>query len=169
MTVLETQRLTIRRFTPEDAPFILRLLNEPSFLENIGDRGVRTLDDALRYLETVPIASYAKNGFGLWQVILRESGAQVGMCGLIKRDILEDVDLGYAFLPEFCGQGLATEAASATVRLAREQVGLSRLLAVVNPDNTRSIQLLEKLGFRHERMIRLAENEPPIRVYAVAL
>jgi RimJ/RimL family protein N-acetyltransferase len=113
MIILETDRLILRQFTTEDAEFILELVNEPSFIQNIGDRGVRTLEDARSYILRVAVASYEKNGFGLYLVELKESGQAIGMCGLIKRDGLEDVDIGYAFLPKFWSKGYAQEAASA--------------------------------------------------------
>ena len=106
MNVLETERLLLRQFSAEDAGFILELLNEPSFIQNIGDRGIRTLADAASYITNIPIASYAKNGFGLYAVILKETNELIGMCGLIKRESLDDVDIGYAFLPEILVEGI---------------------------------------------------------------
>jgi RimJ/RimL family protein N-acetyltransferase len=147
---LVTERLTLRPFTLEDAPFILRLLNEPSFIENIADKGVRTLEHAEEYLKTGPLHSYEVHGHGLCRVALRDSDTPVGMCGLLKRDTLADVDLGYAFLPEFTGRGLALEAARATVAWAAQTLGLGKLVAIVAPANTRSIALLRRLGFANE-------------------
>jgi RimJ/RimL family protein N-acetyltransferase len=164
--VLETDRLQLRRLSLDDAEFILRLLNEPSFIQNIGDRGVRTIDDAGAYILKGPIASYEKFGFGLWIVETKSAGLPVGICGLLKRDVLEDVDVGYALLPEFCSQGYAFESASAVMSYAREKLGAKRVLAVVNADNQRSIRLLGKMGFRYERMVRLAEDAPEIKLFA---
>lgn len=147
MTVTQTERLVLRRFTAGDAPFILRLLNEPSFLHNIGDRGVRTLADAARYLEAGPIASYARHGFGLWLAALKATGEPIGMCGLLRRDHLPHPDVGYALLPEFCSYGFAREAAAATLELGWRELGLERILAIVSPTNAASIRLLESLGF----------------------
>lgn len=148
MTPLLTDRLLIRLFTLDDAPFILRLLNEPSFIENIADKGVRTLDQARDYLAQGPLASYTARGHGLWMVELRETGAPMGMCGLIKRDTLPEVDLGYAFVPEFWGQGYAREAAKACLAYGRQVLGLQSMLAIVSPGNAPSIRLLETLAFR---------------------
>jgi RimJ/RimL family protein N-acetyltransferase len=142
-----TRRLVIRPFTQDDAPFILRLLNEPSFIEHIADKGVRTLAQAEDYLLHGPMASYAAHGHGLWMVQLREGGAPMGMCGLIKRDTLPHVDLGYAFVPEFWGQGYAREAAAACLAHGRDSLGLKHLLAIVSPGNAASIRLLEALDF----------------------
>jgi RimJ/RimL family protein N-acetyltransferase len=165
MFILETERLRLRRLSVDDAEFILRLLNEPSFIQNIGDRGVRSIDDARAYILKGPIASYEKFDFGLWIVETKSAGLPVGICGLLKRDVLEDVDIGYALLPEFWSQGYAFESASAVTSYAREKLGAKRVLAVVNADNQRSIRLLEKMGFQYERMVRLAEDAPEIKLF----
>lgn len=165
--VLETERLTLRRFAHEDAAFIVELLNDPSFIENIADKGVRTLDDARRYLDDGPLASYAAHGFGLWRVGLKGDDAPIGMCGLLKRDALDDPDIGYAFLPRHAGRGYAYEAAAATMAHAREAFGLRRVVAIVNAGNARSIQLLDKLGFAYERDVQLPHHVAPIPMYAV--
>jgi RimJ/RimL family protein N-acetyltransferase len=154
MTVLETERLRLRQFVTEDGPFILELLNQPSFLRFIGDKGVRTLDDAERYILTGPVESYQRNGFGLYLVVLREAGMPIGMCGLLRRDWLDAPDIGFSYLPAFWSRGYAFEAASAVMHHARETLGLTRILAIVSPDNAGSIRLLEKLGLRHAGMIR---------------
>ena len=164
--VVETGRLALRRMATGDAAFILRLLNEPSFLHFIGDKGVRTLDDARKYIETGPVDSYRRLGFGLYLVVLQESGASIGMCGLLKRESLEDVDVGFAFLPEFWSRGYALEAASAVVAHGRDALGLSRILAVTTSDNTASIRLLEKLGLAFSRMVRLSEDEAELELFA---
>jgi RimJ/RimL family protein N-acetyltransferase len=161
----ETARLKVRRLDFDDAPFLVGLLNQPSFLANIGDRGVRNVDDALRYLREGPLASYERHGFGLWHVSRRADDTAMGMCGLLKRDILPDVDLGYAFLPQFWGHGYAFEAAEATLRQAGEKFGLSRVIGVVSAGNAASIRVLEKLGMRFERMISMRPEEPDVRLY----
>lgn len=166
MKPIETPRLTLRELTLDDADFILRLLNDPAFIRFIGDRNVRTLEDAQKYLKG-PMDSYQRNGFGLWMVEDKE-GASLGMCGLIKRDALPHVDIGYAFLPEFRAQGYAFEAASAAMNHARE-IKLPRLLAIVSPGNERSIRLLEKLGLRFERMITLPNDSEELKLFAADL
>ena len=168
MNILETERLTLRQFTSEDAPFILELVNDPAFIKNIGDRNVRTLEDAKRYIENGPVSSYARNGFGLYLVQLKESGESIGMCGLIKRPALEDVDIGYAFLPKFWSKGYAVEAARANKEEARA-LGLKRLAAIINPDNESSIRVAEKLGMKFERMIRLSADDIEVKFFAVDL
>lgn len=169
MPVLETDRLVLRRLTVGDAPFILELLNDPDWLHFIGDKGVRTLEGARHYILSGPIDSYARHGFGLFLTALKADGAPIGLCGLVKRDVLEDVDVGYAFLPRFRGSGYACEAAAAVLRFAKDAVGLSRIAAITTPDNERSIRVLEKLGLAFERMVRLSEGAPEISFYARAL
>jgi RimJ/RimL family protein N-acetyltransferase len=169
VSVIETDRLVLRRLTIEDAPFILGLLNDPDWLRFIGDKGVRTLDDARDYIRTGPIESYARHGFGLFLVSLRSDGTAIGLCGLLKRDVLEDVDVGYAYLPQFRGRGFAREAAAGVLRFAKDTVGLTRVAAITNPDNERSIRVLEKLDLAYERMVRLSEDAPEIRLYARSL
>ena len=166
---LETQRLTLRRLEFSDAPFLVTLLNEPSFLQNIGDRGVRNIEDAHRYLREGPLAMYERYGFGLWHVARKVDGASVGMCGLLKRDNLPDVDLGYAYLPAHWGQGFALEAAAATLRHGAGKFGLQRVIGVVSPGNSASIRVLEKLGMRFECMYAMHPGEPEVWLYGLAL
>lgn len=166
MVELTTARLRIRPFSLDDAPFVLRLLNEPSFIQIIADKGVRDLDDARRYLREGPLASYQRHGFGLWCVDLAEPGGPIGMAGLLKRDYLDHIDLGYAFLPEHTGAGYALEAAAAVMDHARTSLGVRRVLAIVNEHNARSIRLLEKLGFVGEGMIRMPGVEREVRLFA---
>lgn len=155
MKILETKRLELRRLTPEDAPFILELLNDPLFLRFVGDKGVRTLDGARDYIIDGPMASYAQHGFGLFHVSLKPGGTPIGMCGLLKREVLEDVDVGFAYLPQFSGQGYATEAARATIDYGRTVLGLKRIVAITAPDNAGSQNVLRKIGLRHTKTIKL--------------
>jgi ribosomal-protein-alanine N-acetyltransferase len=164
-TVIETSRLRLRRMSEADAAFIHRLVNDPSFIRNIGDKGVRTLEDARRYIRDGPRASYARHGFGLNLVELKTTGAPAGMCGLLKRDVLEHPDIGYAFVPEYWGAGYAGEAAEAVRAWARRDLGVRRVLAIVSPDNAASIRLLEKIGFSFERMTRLPGESADVAVY----
>jgi [ribosomal protein S5]-alanine N-acetyltransferase len=165
---LETDRLVLRPLTFDDAPFILELLNDPDWLRYIGDKGVRTLEDARRYIETGPIESYATNGFGMLLVELRSDRTPAGLCGLVRRDVLPGPDLGYAFLPAYRRSGYAREAVKAVLRFAREAAGLDHILAITSPGNERSIGVLEHFGFRFERMLRLSEADE-VRVYARTL
>jgi RimJ/RimL family protein N-acetyltransferase len=167
--IIKTDRLQVRRLSLDDAEFVLRLLNEPSFIQNIGDRHVRTTEDARAYIQNGPLASYAKFGFGLWMVETRSGPTPIGICGLLQREVLPDVDIGYALLPEFWSQGYALESASAVLSYAGEQLGLKRVVAVTNLDNQSSIRLLEKMGFKFERMIRLSEDAFEIKLFAVEI
>ena len=166
---LVTTRLVLRRLELDDAAFLVQLLNERSFLENIGDRGVRNVQDAHRYLREGPMAMYAKYGFGLWHVSLQSDGTAIGMCGLLRRDTLPDADIGYAYLPEHWGKGYALEAADATLRHAAEKFGLRRVIAVVSQGNAGSIRVLEKIGMRFERMHSMDPGEADVRLYGRAL
>jgi [ribosomal protein S5]-alanine N-acetyltransferase len=165
-TVLETARLTLRRLTVDDAPFILGLLNEPSFVRFIGDKRVRTLDDAREYIEQGPMASYEQHGFGLYLTSLTQEDTPIGICGLLKREVLDDVDIGFALVPPFWSQGYAHEAATAVLDYGRNVLRLERVVAVANPDNAASIRLLEKLGLRFSRMARLAAGEPELKLFS---
>jgi len=164
--VADTERLTLRRIEDGDAAFILELVNDPDWLRYIGDRGVRTVEDAREYIRQGPLESYSRFGFGLYRVEEKGTGAPVGICGLLKRDSLEDADLGFAILPRFRRRGYAKEAAAAVLALGAESFGLSRILAVTDPDNDRSIGLLETLGFRFERTARLAPGDTELRLFA---
>ena len=166
---MKTQRLSIRPFTLDDAPFILRLLNEPSFIENIADRGIRDLEGARKYLRDGPLASYAAHGFGLWRVGLLDSDSAIGMAALLKRDFLDAIDIGYALLPEYCGEGYAFEATSAVLAHAREQLGAKRVVAIVSEHNQSSIRLLEKLGFTADGTVRMPNTDEELRQFACAL
>ena len=166
MHVIETERLVLRRMTPDDAEFIFRLVNEPSFLHFIGDKGVRNHADAVRYIESGPIANYERFGFGQYLVELKEDRVPIGMCGLTKKDSLPDVDIGFAFLPAFWSQGYAFEAATAVKSYVKDVLGISRLVAVTNPDNESSIKLLKKLGFTFVRMIQLSQDSSEIKLYS---
>ena len=168
MTVLETERLSLRKFTTDDAQFILRLLNEPSFIRYIGDKQVRNLEDAEAYILNGPVASYERNGFGLYLVELRESYTPIGMCGFLKREELSDPDIGFAFVPEFWSKGFAFEAAAALLHDARERLSIRRILAITSLDNDASIKLLERLGFRFEQVTQLAADREPVKLFATA-
>jgi ribosomal-protein-alanine N-acetyltransferase len=163
--VLETERLILRRLTVDDAEFILELLNEPAFIRNIGDRGVRNADDARLYILNGPMASYARFGFGLFAVELKEIGEPVGICGLLKRDSLEDVDIGFAFLARLRAKGFATESAAAVMEYGRSTLGLQRIVAITSPDNEGSIRVLGKIGLRFEKMIRMPGSTDDTRLF----
>jgi RimJ/RimL family protein N-acetyltransferase len=166
MRILETERLLLHRLAPNDSAFILELLNEPSFLENIGDRGVRTLADACRYILNGPIASYRKLGFGLYLVTLKDSGLPIGICGLLKRDSLDHPDIGFAFLQRYWSQGYAHESAAAVLHYGWTTLRLERIVAITKPHNQASTALLEKLGLRFEKNIVLPDHGCENRLFA---
>lgn len=161
-----TQRLVLRKFTVTDASFILSLLNDAAFLRYIGDKCVRTIDDARHYITNGPIESYRKYGFGLNLVELKATKTPIGMCGLLKRVELEHADLGFAFMPDYRRQGYAFESASAVLSHAGEVFKLNKILAITDPDNQSSIKLLERLGFQFERLIRLSEDAAEVKLFA---
>jgi RimJ/RimL family protein N-acetyltransferase len=166
MIILETDRLILSKLSLEDAEFMFELVNEPSFIRYIGDKGVRNLDDARAYIVDGPVASYERNGFGLYKVELKASGAPIGICGLLKRDTLPDADIGFAFLPAHWSQGYAFESAAAVMNYAREALKLKRILAITSPDNQASAKLLGKIGLRFERMIKLSDDAEEIKLFS---
>ena len=156
--VAETARLRLRRLREADAAFIHELLNDPDFLTQIGDRGVRSAEDARHYLANGPVASYTRHGFGLYLVELRASAAPIGICGLLRRETHPDVEIGFAFLPRYRRQGYALEAAQATMRLGTATFGLRRIVAITALDNAASIAILESLGFEFAGLVRFTDD-----------
>ena len=165
MTILETERLALRKFTTKDSEFILKLLNEPAFIENISDKGVRTIRDAENYILTVPKASYEKHGFGLWLIELKDKSIPIGMCGLLKRAYLRDIDVGYAILTEYYSKGYATEAVQGVTKYAFEKLGIKRLTAIVNPQNYQSLKVLDKTGFIYDKSFTMPGEETEIQLF----
>ncbi|HDX8428530.1 GNAT family N-acetyltransferase [Aeromonas veronii] len=156
--MITSSRLILREMIVTDAPFILELLNDGDFYRYIGDRGIRTLEQAQEYIQQGPAVSYARYGHGLYLVERKEDGASLGICGLIKRDALEQVDIGYAFLPQYRGQGYAIEAAQAVLVDGKSRLGIGQVVAIVTPGNERSIGLLAKLGLVRSRLVKLSED-----------
>jgi RimJ/RimL family protein N-acetyltransferase len=170
LNVIETERLNLREMSEADAAFVLEVLNDPGFIRFVADRGVRTLEDAARYIDERFVESYRRHGFGLWLVETKDGRAPAGMCGLLQRGApVPGVEVGYAFLPTFRGKGYAFEAAAAALRHARDVLGLPRLYAVVNPDNAVSIRVLEKLGMKFERAVRLSGEESDVSLFSTDL
>ncbi|HEY2782955.1 MAG TPA: GNAT family N-acetyltransferase [Steroidobacteraceae bacterium] len=162
--VIKTARLDLRELAFEDDEFILELLNEAGFIRFIGDKGVRTLADARDYIRQGPMDSYSRNGFGLYAACLRD-GTPIGICGLVKREGLQEPDVGFAFLSRYWSNGYAVEGAAAVLAHARDVLNLSRILAITSPDNWSSIAVLEKIGLRFERMIRLVDHSPELKLF----
>ena len=166
MNIIETDRLILRKLTMEDAEFMLDLLNQPSFIQFIGDRKVRTLEDARAYILNGAVKSYKRHGFGMNLTALKETGVPIGICGLVKREALPDADVGFAFLPQFWLQGYAFESASAIMEYGRNVLGLPRILGITSPENIGSIRVLEKIGLRFERMVKLSEDDIELKLFA---
>jgi RimJ/RimL family protein N-acetyltransferase len=155
MKILETERLVLSHLTIADASFMLELMNEPEFIEFVADRGLRTEADAALYLAEKILPSYEKFGFGLWRVDLKQSAAPIGICGLLKRDTLDDPDVGFSILKRFCGNGYCYEAAAAVLHYGRTTLGLKKICGITAPNNRISIHLLEKLGLKLQRRIHV--------------
>lgn len=165
MIVLKTPRLNLRKLSTEDAEFIVELLNDPAFLRNVGDKGVRKIEDARQYILQGPVESYERHGFGLYLVELKDAGVRLGICGLVKRETLEDVDIGFAFLPQHRSKGYAVESASAVMTYGRDILGLKRIVAVTSRDNDDSANVLGKIGLKFERMIRLPHDDEELKLF----
>lgn len=166
--IAKTTRLTLRELELSDAAFALRLYNDPSFLQHIGDKGVRTIEDAGHNLQQGAIASYAQHGYGMW-LVENHQGQSIGMCGLIKRDFLAETDLGYAYLPEYFGQGYAYEAAAAVLAYATEHTDLQTIAAIVSPANLASKSLLQKLGFEQDGQVLVPDKNEMVDFYRIYL
>lgn len=165
--ILQTGRLSMRWLTLDDAELMLAIWNDPTFVRHVGDRGVRTLEDARTTLAEGPMTLYEKHGYGPYRVALRETDVPMGTCGLFKRDHLDDPDIGFGFLPEFCGRGYGWESAEAVTTHARESLGLKRLTAIVSPGNDASIGLIEKLGMQFECAIRMPGEDHDVSLYGI--
>ncbi len=165
VTILETERLRLREVEESDAEFVLEVLNEPAFIRFVADRGVRTRADAVEYIRSKIRPSYTEFGFGFYIVEVKTNHEAIGMCGLIKRETVEDVDMGYSILQRFWRSGYAFEAAAALLKYGREQLGLPRIVGFTAPDNLSSIKLLEKLGLRYEKTIQLPGYESDSKMF----
>ncbi|WP_373553971.1 GNAT family N-acetyltransferase [Haliscomenobacter sp.] len=164
--ILQTERLIFRKLTLNDTEFIIELVNSPGWLQYIGYRNIHTTEDAVKYLQDGPMKSYAQNGFGLLLIQLKTTKASIGMCGLLKRDALSLPDLGYALLPAYEGKGYITEATSAYLEYVHQHLHISKLFAITNLDNEKSIRVLEKLHFAFERYMNMSGDDHPVRLFS---
>ena len=169
VVVLKTNRLIIRHMSVADSAFMLELLNDQSWLRFIGDRGVKTIEDAQNYILNGPVEMYARLGFGFYILEMKESGCLIGICGLAKREYLDEVDIGFALLPQHLGKNYAFEAANAVLDYAKNGLHLKRILATTRLDNDSSVKLLEKLGLRFEHMIMHPDGDRDLKLYAIDL
>lgn len=165
MHIFETRRLVLSRLTLGDAPFILELVNDPSWIRFIGDKNVHTLKAAKEYIKNGPQKSYAQLGFGLYAVKLKRSGKAIGLCGLLRRDTLDDADIGFAFLPKYTGKGYAFESAETILKHAHESLKMKRILAITSIDNASSVKLLERLGFCLLKRVRLTPGSEELNLF----
>jgi len=166
---LETERLYLRRVTLDDTGLMLAVWNDPAFVRNVGDRGIRTAEQACETMKSGALKLYEDYGYGPYSMVLKSDGSKIGICGLFKRDNLEDPDIGFAVLPDFCSKGYAGEAAFAVVAHARDDLGLREITAIVSPSNAPSIGLIEKLGLSFDRMITMPGDEEEISLYSTVL
>jgi RimJ/RimL family protein N-acetyltransferase len=164
--IVETPRLRIRELTVDDAEFIFRLVNEPSFVENIGDKGVRNLEDARQFILAGPWASHRERGYGQFLVELKEGGDPIGVCGLLFREALDVSDIGFAFLPKYWRRGYACESACAVIEYGRSTLGIEKIVGLTSEENVASIKALEKLGMSFERMVKMADDDPGTALYS---
>ena len=165
MIILKTKRLILRQLINDDANFILKLVNDPDWLHYIGDKNVHNLDDACDYINNGPGASYKQNGFGLYLASLKENDSKIGLCGLIKRDVLDHPDVGFAFLPAFRNQGYAKESAAAVLVYGKDTLGIDRILAITATDNETSGRVLEKIGLHFEKIIKISDDDPGSKLF----
>ena len=163
LDTFQTTRLLFERIGEKDAEFILALMNEPGYLEFIGDRGLRTPDDARDYIARKLV--YTEEGLGFYKVLLRDNRQPIGLVGVIKRDFLAGPDVGYALLRDFEGRGFAFEAASEAYRWGKEELGLEKIGAIVSPGNTASIRVLDKLGLQYAREVAFPGEEEPVLLF----
>ncbi|MDY8138544.1 GNAT family N-acetyltransferase [Aquimarina sp. 2201CG5-10] len=157
--ILETERLLLQEFTINDVDFVFELVNSPKWIEFIGDKGIRTQEDAINYIKNNLIKSYEINGYGLWLVLLKQTNTPIGMCGLVNRDTLEDIDIGFAMLPEYIGAGYGFEIANATMNYAKHHLNLNKIVAITDVNNTASIKLVNKIGLQFEKTVKLSEDD----------
>jgi len=167
--LMETDRLRLRAVTIDDAELMLAVWNDPAFIHNVTDRGIRTLDQAREAIESGAQKLFDDYGYGPYCMSLKSDGSMIGICGLFRRENLDDPDIGFAVLPAYCGRGYAGEAAEAVVAYARNDLGLGVLTAIVSPTNVSSIGLIEKLGLKFERMVTMPGEDEAICLYSMAL
>lgn len=167
--ILKTERLIFRKITEADAEFILDLLNQSSFIKYIGDRNVRTLEQAALYIKNKMTISYHQYGFGMYLVELKETETPIGVCGFVKRESLPDADIGFAFLQEVVGKGFGFESAEAILKYGKNEFGFERVLAIASQNNHASHKLLEKLGFKYERLVKLPHDPEELKLFSTNL
>jgi len=167
--LMETERLRLRPVTVDDTALMLAVWNDPAFIENVADRQIRTVEQAREAIENGAQKLFENYGYGPYCMSLKSEGSMIGICGLFKRENLEDPDIGFGVLPDFCGRGYAGEAAVAVVDYARSELRIDRITAIVSPTNVPSISLIEKLGLTFVRMITMPGDDEAICLYRRSL
>lgn len=165
---LQTERLALRRLTREDADLMLAVWNDPAFHKYVGDRGIRTIEQAQEAMAGGALLLYEEYGYGPFRVALRENDQPIGICGLFRREKVEDPDIGWSVLPDYSGRGYAFEAATAVLEYAFGSLGLTRILAFITEGNAPSVGLAKKLGLRYERMARIVGDDEDVCLYSVS-
>ena len=166
--LIETERLRLRPVTVDDTELMLAIWNDPAFIRNVSDRGIRTVEQARDAIESGAQKLFEDYGYGPYCMSLKSDGTMIGICGLFKRDNLEDPDIGFGVLPDYCGKGYAGEAAAAVVNFARNELGITTLTAIVSPTNAPSIGLIKKLGLTFDQMITMPGDDDAICLYSKA-
>ncbi|MGD8662066.1 MAG: GNAT family N-acetyltransferase [Desulfobacterales bacterium] len=164
--IVETKRLILRNITIDDAEFILRLVNEPSFVSNIGDKGLKNLDDAERFILQGYWTNQKRSGYGMFLVELKNKGDSIGGCGLLYRKFLDVTDIGFAFLPEYWNRGFAYEAAEAVLKYGHTTLGIKKIVGLTSADNLGSIKLLKKLGMDFEKTVKMSDDDAETVLYS---
>ncbi len=166
---METERLYLAPVTVDDSELMLAVWNDPAFIRNVADRGIRTVAQARAAIESGAQKLFEDYGYGPYSIALKSDGSLIGICGLFKRDNLDHPDIGFCVLPDYCGKGYAGEAAAAVVKHAQHELGIRELAAIVSPSNAPSIGLIRKLGLRFERMITMPGDDHAICLYSRTL
>jgi RimJ/RimL family protein N-acetyltransferase len=164
--IVETQRLILREITVEDAEFVLRLVSEPSFVSNIGDKGLRSIEDAERFILDGYWTNQERPGYGMFLAELKDRGIPIGCCGLLYRKVLDVTDIGFAFLPEYWNRGFAYEAAQAILEYGHSTLGIAKIVGLTSADNLGSIKLLKKLGMKFEKNVKMSDDDPGTVLYS---
>ena len=167
--IIETERLRLREFDSTDGELIFELLNSPGWLKYIGSRSIATIEDAVNYIETKLQKGYRESGFGFYLVELKATGVKTGMCGLVKREGLDDVDIGFALLPQYENKGYAYESSMAVIQYAKNKLKINKLAAITMPSNLTSVKLLEKLGMKFDKKISLPGDPEELFLYKMEL
>ena len=170
MKIAETQRLILTKITEDDAPFILELMNTPGWLKFIGDRNIKTVSEARDYIKKNQLKCYEDYGFGYYKILLKSENLKpIGTSGLLKRDTLEHIDVGFSLLPNYYKKGYGFEAANTILNLAKTQFKIKTVCAITLPSNIASIRLLKKLGLSLKKEVKPFEDDETLLLFEKTL